>query len=186
MIEHGAIVNLIRGDLEELDVTPRDRVGQSSSSAYDSSVEEIWMTLSAGATLVVMSDETTHLGPDLVAWLRRERISVFSPTPTFLRTTGCEDPEKELPELRFIYVGGEQLPSDVADRWALGKCLVNGYGPTECAVTALRGRIDAGKPVTIGRPIPGLQAWVLNEKLEEVAAGEQGELCLGGVGLARG
>ena len=43
-----------------------------------------------------------------------------------------------------------------------------------------------GQPVTIGRPVPGMKAWVLNEKLEEVPDGEQGELCLGGVPLARG
>ncbi len=186
MIEHASIVCLIQGDLQELEVSPRDRVGQVSSSAFDSSVEEIWMTLAFGATLVVMNDEVTHLGPDLIAWMRRERITVFLPTPTFLRSTGCENPDRELPELRFIYIGGESLPRDIVDRWSRGKCLVNGYGPTECTVTATRGRLSPGDAITIGRPVPGLRAWILNEHLDEVADGESGELCLGGVGLARG
>src|SRR6185295_1614120 len=86
----------------------------------------------------------------------------------------------------LLYVGGEALPEDVADRWSVGRRLVNGYGPTECTVTALRGRIRKGEPITIGSPVRGLQARVLNESLEEVADGEQGELCLGGLGLARG
>ena len=186
MIEHGSIASLIRGDLQELDISPCDRVGQVSSSAFDSSVEETWTALTTGATLVVMSDETTHLGPDLVPWMRRERITVFGPTPTFLRTTGCQNPAKELPDLRLIYTGGEALPRDVVDRWSHGRCLINGYGPTECTVTATRARLEPGDPITIGRPVPGLDAWVLNDKLEEVADGEQGELCLGGIGLARG
>ncbi len=63
---------------------------------------------------------------------------------------------------------------------------MNGYGPTECTVTSLRGRIKEGEPITIGRPVRGLQAWVLDESLAEVPDGEQGELYLGGIGLARG
>src|SRR5262249_2655818 len=145
-----------------------------------------WFALAAGATLVVMDDTTTRLGPDLVPWLRRERITLFCPPPTLLRATGCDHPDLELPELRRIHVGGEALPTDVAERWARDRCLVNDYGPTECTVTALRGRIRAGEPITIGRPVPGLQAWVLDETLQEVTDGTPGELCLGGVGLARG
>ncbi|MEK6323201.1 MAG: amino acid adenylation domain-containing protein [Acidobacteriota bacterium] len=186
MIEHGSIANLVSADLREFDLSTDDRVGQSSSPAYDSSVEETWLAFAAGATVVVMDDETTRLGPDLVPWLRRERITVLCPPPTLLRTTGCDDPLAALPDLGFLYVGGEALPSDVADRWARGRRMVNGYGPTECSVTALRGRIREAEPITIGRPVSGLHAWVLNESLEEVDDGERGELCIGGIGLARG
>src|SRR5262245_16685027 len=89
MIEHRSIVNLVAGDLATLGITPDDRVAQSSSPAYDSSIEETWFALAAGATLVVMDQETTRLGPDLVSWLRRERITMFCPAPTLLRSTGC-------------------------------------------------------------------------------------------------
>ncbi|HEY2910142.1 MAG TPA: amino acid adenylation domain-containing protein [Gemmataceae bacterium] len=186
MIEHAAIANLVRGDLDTLDVSPDDRVGQNSSCAYDSSVEEIWLALSAGATLVVMDDDTTRLGPDLAAWLRAERITIFSPPPTMLRTIGGINPEKELPLLRCLHVGGEAVPQDVADRWSRGRQFFNDYGPTECTVTATRTLIRPGEPIHIGQPLPGLRAWVLNDRMEEVADGEQGELCIGGVGLARG
>jgi non-ribosomal peptide synthetase-like protein len=186
MIEHGSIANLVRGDLPDFAVAPQDRVGQSSSSAYDSSVEETWLALAAGATLVVMDDHTTRLGPDLIPWLRRERVSVLFPSPTLLRSTGCDRPADELPDLRRLEVGGEALPGDVVERWALQRDLVNSYGPTECTITSLRGKIEPGAPITIGRPVAGLQAWVLNDALEEVVDGEQGELCLGGIGLARG
>ena len=186
MVEHRSIVNLVASDIEEFRLTPDARVAQNSSAAYDSSVEEIWLAFAAGATLVVLDDETVRLGPDLVGWLRRERITVFCPPPTLLRAMGCENPEVELPELSFIYTGGEPLPQDLADRWSKGRLLVNGYGPTECAVTATRAEIHPGEPVSIGRPVQGLQAWVLDDSLEEVAEGQWGELCLGGIGLARG
>jgi non-ribosomal peptide synthetase-like protein len=186
LIEHRSIANLVSSDLGEFQLSPSDRVGQSSSAAYDSSVEEIWLAFAAGATVVVMDDDTARLGPDLIPWLRRERITVFCPPPTLLRTTGCDDPATALPDLKWLYVGGEALPPDVADRWARGRRLVNGYGPTECTVTSLRGDVGEGEPITIGQPVPGLLAWVLDETLTEVANGERGELCLGGIGLARG
>ena len=186
MIEHAGICNLVGSDLDEFGLCPDDRVAQNSSPSYDSSLEEIWLAFAAGATIVVMDDDTVRLGPDLVPWLQRERITVLCPPPTLLRTTGCADPDVALPELSFIYVGGEPLPVDVAERWSRGRRLVNGYGPTECTVTALRDRIIEGEPITIGRLVRGLQAWVLDESLNEVSDGQQGELCLGGVGLARG
>lgn len=186
MIEHRGIANLVGSDLAEFGLGPGDRVAQNSSPAYDSSIEETWLALAAGATLVVMDDEAVRLGPDLVPWLQREAISVLCPPPTLLRTASGPDPAGALPGLRLLYVGGEALTADVADRWAPGRRLVNGYGPTECSVTSVRGDITAGQPITIGRPVPGLQAWVLDDALQEVAGGVPGELCLGGPGLARG
>ena len=186
MIEHRSIANLVASDLEAFRLESSDRVAQGSSAAYDSSIEETWLAFAAGATLVVIDDDTARLGPDLVEWLQLERITVFCPPPTLLRTTGCEDPASALPDLKLLYVGGEALPRDVADRWSPGRELVNGYGPTECTVTCLRERIEAGGVITIGKPVSGATARVLNEQLEELPPGEHGELCMGGAGLARG
>ena len=186
LIEHRSIANLVSTDLTEFSLGVGDRVVQGSSAAYDSSVEEIWLALASGATLVVMDEATARLGPDLVDWLKRERITVFCPPPTLLRATGLEDPAAALPDLKLLYVGGEALPQDVADRWARGRRMVNGYGPTECSVTSVRGDVVPGESISIGRPVPGISAWVLDESLAEVEAGNQGELCLGGIGLARG
>ena len=186
MIEHRSIANLVASDLAEYGLGPGDRVAQGSSVSYDSSVEEIWLALAAGATVVVMDDGAVRLGPDLVPWLQRERITVLCPPPTLLRTTGCDRPDLALPDLRLVYVGGEALPADVAGRWSRGRRFDNGYGPTECTVTSLRTRIEGDGEISIGRPVPGLTAYVLTDTLAEVNDGEPGELCLGGVGLARG
>lgn len=186
MIEHASIANLMASDLQAFALQPDDRVAQGSSPSYDSSIEETWLAWASGAALVVVSDEVLRLGPDLVGWLRDERITVLCPPPTLLRAMSCENPQTLLPQLKLLYVGGEALPRDVADRWAPGRRMVNGYGPTECSVTSLRADVTAGEPITIGRPINGLHAWVLDESMNAVAAGVQGELCIGGVALARG
>lgn len=186
MIEHRSISNLVQSDFTTFALTPDDRAVQGSSSAYDSSVEELWLAFAAGATVVVMDEDAARLGPDIIGWLRDERVTVFCPPPTLLRATGCEDPARELPDVKFLYVGGEALPQDVADRWARGRSLVNGYGPTECSVTCTRSHIVVGSPVTIGIPIHNVQAWVVDEHLEPLANGGHGELVFGGACLARG
>jgi non-ribosomal peptide synthetase-like protein len=186
LIAHRGIVNLVTANVGYFGLTPEDRVGQCSSPAYDSSVEEAWLAFAVGATLVPLDDATVRLGPDLVPWLRAERVTVLCPPPTLLRVTGCADPPKELPDLRLLYVGGEPLPPDLAARWAAGRWMENGYGPTECTVTVLRGRVRPDHPVTIGVPVSGHTAWVLDEELRPVSDGSPGELCVSGPGLARG
>jgi non-ribosomal peptide synthetase-like protein len=186
MIEHAGVVHLAACDAERFGLGVGDRVGQSSSPAYDSSVEEIWLAFAVGATLVVMNDDVVRRGPDLVPWLRDERITVFCPPPTLLRAMACPNPHEALPQLRLLYVGGEALPQDLADRFARGRHLENGYGPTECTVTALRTRVREGEPVTIGRAIPGNDAHVLDPTFSDVPDGAEGELFIGGIGLARG
>jgi non-ribosomal peptide synthetase-like protein len=187
MIEHRGVANLVASDIVEFGLRPGDRVAQSSSHAYDSSVEEIWLALAAGATLVVVDDEAIRSGPDLVTHLQRECINVFCPPPTLLRAMGCDDPLAALPDLSLVYVGGEALPQDLADAWARGRIMVNGYGPTESSITALRAPVTPGRPVTIGRPVPGVEACVVDpDTMAVLEADTPGELCLAGVGLARG
>ncbi len=185
-VEHHAIVNLIESDRDAFGLTSIDRVGQGSSHAYDSSIEEIWMAWSVGAAVVVMDDATVRAGPALVDWIDRERLTVLCPPPTLLRSTGLRDARGRLPRLSLLYVGGEALPQDIVDSWAPGRRLVNGYGPTECAVTTIRTDITPDDPITIGKPIAGVQAWALDASLAVVPDGAQGELCLGGAALARG
>ncbi|MFF3071581.1 amino acid adenylation domain-containing protein [Kitasatospora sp. NPDC057904] len=186
VISHGSIVSLISSDMAEFALGPGDRIAQGSSCAYDSSVEESWMALASGAALVILDDETARLGPDLVPWLRNERITVLCPVPTLLRSTGCTDPGEELPDLRLVYTGGEALSEDIATVWARGPRLVNGYGPTECTVTCVRQDIAPGERIAIGHPVPGTQAWVLDENLQPVPDGVEGELYVGGEAPAIG
>ena len=91
-----------------------------------------------------------------------------------------------LTALRLLYVGGEALTQDVVENWAPGRRLVNGYGPTECSVTVVRGDIVPGGEITIGKPVDNHCAFVLDEHLNQVDPGEQGELFIVGKGVGRG
>ena len=186
MIEHQSIVNLMLSDAAYFGLGPGDRIGQLSSCAYDSSVEEIYLAFAVGATLVLMDDDVARLGPDLVPWLRREQVTMFCPAPTLLRTCPDANPARDLPDLHTIYVGGEELTADVANRWAPGRRFVNGYGPTECAVVVTRARVREHQPITIGAPVENNSAWILDRSLRQVGAGETGELCIQGMNVARG
>lgn len=186
MIEHHSVANLVNADKARYGLDHTDRVAQFSSPAYDSSIEETWLAFAVGATLVLLDDETVRLGPDLIPWLNNERISVFCPPPTLLRTTGCENPRQALPNVKLVFVGGEALPQDLSDLWSDGRWLENGYGPTECTVTVVRTRMYSGLAVTIGQPIIGHTAHILDESLQQVPVGVEGELCISGVGVARG
>ena len=106
MVEHRAIANLIASDVEAFGLGPGDRVGQGSSHAYDSSIEEIWLAWSAGATVVVLDDEVVRSGPDLGPWLEAERVTVLCPPPTLLRTLE-PGAGTRLRAVRLLYVGGE-------------------------------------------------------------------------------
>lgn len=186
LLQHGGIASLVASGVTRFALGPGDRIAQGSSHAYDSSVEETWLALASGATVVPVDDETIRRGPDLVPWLREEGITVLCPPPTLLRAMHCEHPARDLPRLRLCYAGGEAMPQDLCDVWARDLWLENGYGPTECSVTVVRGRLQPGKPVTIGTPVPGHRAALLDGNLLEVTDGETGELCIAGPGLARG
>ena len=186
MVRHASIVALVEADRARFGLGPGDRVAQCSSNAYDSSIEETWLALAVGATLVPVDDEVVRSGPDLPAWLREQGITVFCPPPTLLRAMGVEDPAKELPALRLVYVGGEALPQDVSDRWSAALWLENGYGPTECCVTCIRGRMHPGIPVHLGDAVPGSRAIIARDDGSEAGDGEEGELWMSGECLALG
>ena len=64
--------------------------------------------------------------------------------------------------------------------------MLNSYGPTEATVTATWCELEPGRPVTIGRPMPGYCVYVLDDALRPVPQGETGEICIGGMGVAQG
>jgi non-ribosomal peptide synthetase-like protein len=149
------------------------------------SVEEIWLAFGAGATLIAATPEMAHAGPDLVRQLTHCGVTVLSCVPTLLSLMygGSED----LQALRLLILGGETCSKHLVERWARpGRRIVNTYGPTETTVIATWADICPGKPVTIGRPLPGYSVCILDDRLQPVPPGETGEICIAGAGVARG
>jgi non-ribosomal peptide synthetase-like protein len=181
-IEHRSACHLVRVEGKLFQVQPADRVYQGSSLAFDASVEEIWLALFAGATLVVGTREMVRSGADLAHMLADADVTVLSCVPTVLAMM-----EEDIPTVRLLILGGEACPRDLIKRWwRPNRRVYNTYGPTEATVIATCAECHPDTPLTIGRPIPNYVACVLDEQLQPVPVGVAGELCLGGVGLARG
>ncbi|EST36670.1 hypothetical protein M878_00825 [Streptomyces roseochromogenus subsp. oscitans DS 12.976] len=181
-IARSSIRNFVRVVSPVYDIRSSDRVYQGMTISFDFSIEEIWPTWAAGATLVAGPTGTGRLGGELADFLDRHQVTVLYCVPTLLATI-----PRDLPRLRSIFVGGEACPAALVERWSRpGRRIVNTYGPTEATVTATVQELRPSRPVTIGRPLPTYTAVLLDERHEPVPQGAVGEICLGGPGLARG
>ncbi len=182
-IDHPSICNFVRVAAEVYGIIPEDRMYQGMTLAFDFSVEEIWVPLLAGATLVPGQSEGNLVGQDLADFIKERDITAICCVPTLLATI-----DEELPNLRFLLVSGEACPQDIVRRWHRpDRILINAYGPTEATVTCTITELYPDKPVTIGGPLPTYSIVVLPEdRNEALPKGEIGEICVTGIGLARG
>ncbi|GAA2243161.1 hypothetical protein GCM10010232_32710 [Streptomyces amakusaensis] len=168
---------------------------QLASPAFDVSVGELFGPLAAGGEVLVASPDVERDLDALFAELAGLDATVVHAVPSFLHYLATAAPEARLPSLRWLPVGGEALPGDLADRvrtrfGANGRLgLGNFYGPTETtqsvtgyAVTAHQGH----RTVPIGTPKWGNTALVLDADLRIAPLGEVGELYIEGSSLARG
>ena len=162
-------------------VTSSDRVYQGMTIAFDFSIEEIWPTWATGATLVAGPTDGRRVGAGLADFLEDHEITMIYCVPTVLATL-----DRLLPAIRTVNVGGEACPRELVDRWGPGRRILNTYGPTETTVTCTMAELRPGKPVTIGRPLPTYRVTLLDDERKPVPAGEVGEICVGGPGVARG
>lgn len=182
-IDHPSICNFVRVAAEVYGMRPGDRCYQGMTIAFDFSVEELWVPLIAGATLVPGKPRTSLVGSDLADFLFEKHVTVLACVPTLLASI-----ERDLPDLRILLVSGEACPQNLVVRWHRpGRVILNAYGPTEATVTATLTELYPDKPVTIGGPLPTYSIVILDpEKNEEVAPGALGEIGIAGIGLAQG
>jgi amino acid adenylation domain-containing protein len=161
---------------------PEDRVYQGFSLGFDGSIEELWMAFSNGSALVCPERDSPRFGNDLGAYLNKMGITYFSTVPTMISTI-----TDGIASLKTLVVSGEICPEELVTRWARpGLAMWNVYGPTEATVNTTAKLCLPGRPVTIGKNLPGYEIHVLDERMNEVARGEKGQLYVGGRTLARG
>jgi non-ribosomal peptide synthetase-like protein len=182
VIPHAAVANLVMAEREIFNLSSGDKVLQGFSLAFDASIEEIWLALLRGATLVPASKALMCSGEDLSNFIDKEEITVLSTVPTLLSTMRLN-----LSSLRILILGGEAAPQQLLQRWhRKGLRIVNTYGPTEATVIATYADFQPGEKITIGKPIQNYAAFITNESMELLPKGVPGELCLAGNGLATG
>ena len=182
-IEHASICNFVRVAAEVYGMKPGDRCYQGMTIAFDFSVEELWVPLLAGTTLVPGKPGTSLVGSDLADYLQSKHVTVMCCVPTLLGTI-----ERDLPDLRILLVSGEACPQNLVTRWQRpGRIMLNAYGPTETTVTCTLTELYPNKPVTIGGPLPTYSVVILAEDKDEAfERGAMGEIGIAGIGLAAG
>ena len=184
MVEHGGLTNLAHAQGELFDVEPSSRVLQFASVAFDASVSEVAMTLSRGACLCLAPRHALIPGPPLETTLRELAITHVTLPSAAVIAFG----DAEFPALRSLIVAGDVCPPAIAHRWQDKVRFFNAYGPTEttvCATAQLCGR-TYDSTVPIGAPIANMRVYILDPLGEPVPVGVEGEICIGGDGVARG
>ncbi|MFD8076232.1 non-ribosomal peptide synthase/polyketide synthase [Streptomyces sp. NPDC059718] len=164
----------------------RLRVAHTVSFAFDMSWEEL-LWLVEGHEVHVCDEELRRDAHALTAYCERHRIDVVNVTPTYARLLIEEGLlEGHVPPL--VLLGGEAVPETVWTRLrdTEGSYGYNLYGPTEYTINTLGGGTHDSATPTVGRPIRGTRAHILDAWLRPVPDGVPGELYIAGIGLARG
>ena len=187
---HAGYVNLALSYADYFDLIPgMDATSLTSSLGYDGSVSEMYSAWVSGCAVVMVTKDQMRSGPDLVPILREAEVTVLFCPPVLL-TTLTQTPEVDLPYplCRYIVPAGEAFPSALVEPWTRSRRqIINTYGPTEASTDTSRQSLRPGEPITIGSPFPNVTYVILEiDQLRPLPHGEIGELCIGGVHVARG
>jgi len=187
MVAHRSLQHLVSWHQQRFDVNPGDRVTLVAGIAFDISVWEIWTALTSGATLVIAGNEERTDSAGLLQYYVRNGIThAFAPTVLVPELVALSRTTPEL-NLRYLFTGGEKLKPVLTK--GLSYQLIDYYGPTEYSIFATWRIVheeDGGYVSSIGKPIANTDAYILNQQLQPVPAGNTGELYLSGDGLALG
>ncbi len=186
-ISHANLANLVAWHNAAFAVTAADRASHLAGLGFDAAVWELWPYLAVGASVALVPDAERTSGARLHDWLLAQRITIaFAPTAIAEQLIDQSWPADTA--LRFVLTGADLLHTH--PRPGLPFQLVNNYGPTECTVVATSAVVaplgaTAGLP-SIGRPIANTRIHLLDADGAPVAAGQPGEMYVGGAGVGRG
>jgi amino acid adenylation domain-containing protein len=190
-IPHQAITSRLSWTHDEIAIAPGDRVLLRAPCGFDIFVAELYLPLTAGATLVIAEAGRQRDAGYLTRAIEQHRVTIVYTVPSLvdMLLTDAGDSGR-LDSLRIVFTGGEQLRASLVGRFCqqVPAAFYNMYGPTECTFYCTFWRCPAdGEPgqVFIGRPVAETELLVLGAD-GEAAPGETGELYVGGTGLALG
>ncbi len=182
MVEHHTVANLVDWHCRAFDLHAGSHTASVAGFGFDAMAWEVWPALCVGATLHL---PPAHDGAEdidaLLGWWRAQPLQVcFLPTPV---AEYAFSQQQGHPTLRTLLIGGDRLRSFTQ---AQTFDVINNYGPTEATVVATSGRVEAGQPLHIGRPIGNATVYLLDARQRPLPIGATGELYVGGKGVARG
>ncbi|AKU98435.1 Malonyl CoA-acyl carrier protein transacylase [Labilithrix luteola] len=186
LVPHRAVVSFLDAMRVAPGLATRDRLAAVTTLSFDIAVLELLLPLTVGAEIVLATREEATDGDALRKLLDDTNATTMQATPATWRLL-LEAGWRGGSGFKAL-CGGEALPADLAEALLerTGQ-LWNMYGPTETTVWSTCSHIEAGQgTITIGKPIAGTSAWVLDEMGKPAPIGVPGELYLGGSGVALG
>ena len=184
LVEHGNLVNLLQWYRERYSLEPGIRVLQMTGYTFDPSIEQIFGTLSSGASLMLIHRRTLAEKSRFRAFVDRFQITMLNFVPPTLRELLAHDPK--LDSLDVVISGGEKLEERLKELLLeKGYRVFNHYGPTETTIDALAAHCHKGE-VNLGTPIRNVKCYILDQWNHLAPVGAVGELCIAGAGVARG
>ncbi|KAK7046888.1 Nonribosomal peptide synthetase 12 [Favolaschia claudopus] len=178
-VRHRGVTNVISGPPANVGMRPGLRVGQCLSVAFDMGAWEILGSLYNGCTLCIRGNTKK----DWIALMKT--VHVVIATPSIL---ALHEPV-DYPTIHHVIVGGEPCPQALADKWARFTNFSNCCGPTEISICNTVQPHTPGYPLSIGRPIPNTNVYVLSRdpsSTRPVPIGETGCMWVGGIGVSNG
>lgn len=163
-----------------------DRLLAVTTVSFDIAVLELFLPLISGAEVVIAQPQDTTDGQALLSLIEQHEITMMQATSStwnLLIQSGWKIEQK----ISKILCGGEILTRELASQLLpYGDTVFNMYGPTETTVWSSCAQVSDKGEITIGTPISNTQLYVLDESLGLVPNGFEGELYIGGAGVARG
>jgi acyl-coenzyme A synthetase/AMP-(fatty) acid ligase len=166
-----------------------------TSPSFDISVLELFWTLSRGFKVVVYPGDQAGLVTDgfsIPVLIKRHGVTHLQCTPSGANMMLLDDQTRDaLGQLQTLLIGGEGFPVKLARelRDIFKGTLLNMYGPTETTVWSTIWQLPpdaAPGRILVGRPIANTQIYIVDSNLQPVPVGVEGELLIGGAGVARG
>lgn len=181
MVEQANVINFITYHQKLLNIKSSDRVCQQISLNFDASVAEYLPILTKGGSLYICDNPTNIEEQKYQQFYKENGITLSGHVTPLLPFLPCRDDYL----LRALWTGGSVLQKELSDKWAENYNLLNVYGPTETTVYSTS-KIYTGNIANIGTPIDNTIAYIVDEKGNLLPHGVKGELCISGLGVARG
>ncbi|MBE9190290.1 amino acid adenylation domain-containing protein [Gloeocapsopsis crepidinum LEGE 06123] len=193
-IEHRQLLNYVWGILERLSLPAGASFATVSTFAADLGNTAVFSALCSGGCLHIVAQHRTTDSKLLADYFQRHSVDCLKIVPSHLAAL-LEDGAKSILPLQRLILGGEAASWSLIEqiRQLSPHChIINHYGPTETTVGVMTYAISneqtiyTTETVPLGRPLPNIQAYVLDEQLQLLPIGVPGELYIGGAGLGRG
>lgn len=182
MIENIGIASLRECFIKSHEITSNDRVLQFSSFSFDAMVAELVMSLLAGAALYIVPPDVQKDARLFERFVEQNGITAGILPPQFLS-------QLKLRGIKAIMSAGSEANHKIASEYSRTSKYLNGYGPTEATVCATywvcEDSDDMPVRIPIGKPVENKKIYIL-KGMTLCGIGMPGEICIAGVGLARG